>query len=130
MNGLGSCNQQVYSATDQLSADDAVDYIGSNDLENDGDTTLLSDTSTLQGDSNRLVYTDKCAELECTVESLKNKLVSKEKELTDLQLKQWSSDYLNGQLRSTICRLERQVNQLEKENSRLKTVMVTNRVNI
>lgn len=105
-----------------LSTDQQAAY----DLDNDtdADTTILSDTSTIQGDSNGVNYENKCAELENTVESLKNKLIGKEKELTDLQLKQWSSDYLISQLKSTNSRLEREVAQL-------KSVIVTNnRVNL
>lgn len=71
-----------------------------------------------------MVYINKCNELERTVESLKNKLITKEKELTELQLKQWSSDYLIEQLKSTI-------SKLEKENAQIKAVMVkVNRVNL
>lgn len=76
----------------------------------------MSDTSTLNGDSNNIIYVNKCSELERTIESLKNKIITKEKELTDLQLKQWSSDYLTEQLKS-------KVNKLEKENAQLKAVI-------
>lgn len=98
--------------------------MSTNDIGNDADTSVVSDTSTIQGDPTGAAYTNKCGELECTVESLKNKLIGKEKELTELQLKQWSSDYLIGQLKTTI-------NRLEKENAQLRSVMVTNnKVNI
>lgn len=87
--------------------------------DNDGDVTIVSDTSTLHGgdSTNNTAYVNKCAELERTVESLKNKLISKEKELTELQLKQWSSDYLIDQLKSTISRLE-------KDNAQMKATIV------
>lgn len=84
------------------------------DNDDDCDTTLLSDTSTLHGDSSQSAIGNKCAELERTIESLKDKLIGKEKELTDLQLKQWSSDYLIDQLKSTISRLEKENAQLKK----------------
>lgn len=90
----------------------------------DGNTTLLSDSSTLHGDSTNIIYVNKCAELERTVESLKEKLISKEKELTEFQLKQWSSDYLIGQLKSSI-------SKLEKENAQLRSVVGRyNKVNL
>lgn len=90
------------------------------DITIDGDTTIISDTSTIRGDSvdnsSAAVYQDRCAQLERTVESLKNKIISKEKELTDMQLKLWSSDYQTDQLKATISRLE-------KENAQLKSLM-------
>lgn len=98
--------------------------MSSNDVGNDADISVVSDTSTIQGDTIGAAYGNKCGELECTVESLKNKLLAKEKDLTELQLKQWSSDYLIRQLKATI-------NRLEKENAQLRSVMVTNnKVNI
>lgn len=89
----------------------------SNGFDMDTDATIISDSSTIHGDSTSMLYINKCSELERTVGSLKNKLITKEKELTDLQLKQWSSDYLIEQLKSTI-------SKLEKENAQLKSVMV------
>lgn len=88
-----------------------------NGYELDLDTTVISDGSTILGNSYNLNYVDKCSSLERTVESLKNKLLAKEKDLTDLQLKQWSSDYLIDQLKAT-------VNRLEKENAQLKSVVM------
>lgn len=88
------------------------------------DTTITSDASTIRPDSNtKVVQNDKCLQLESVIDSLKrklaireNELMAKEKELTDLQLKQWSSDYLNDQLKSTI-------GKLEKENAQLKAMV-------
>lgn len=83
------------------------------------DSTLVSETSTLQGESTGIdFYMNKCAELERTVSALKAKLVSKEKELTDLQLSQLHNDY-------TIDKLKSQANKLEKENRQLKVMMKT-----
>lgn len=91
----------------------------------DLNSTILSDTSTLRGDPDTtVIHSDKYAELENIIEGLKRKLtikdkelISKEKELTDLQLKQWSSDYLNDQLKTSI-------GKLEKENAQLKAIVV------
>ena len=88
--------------------------------EHDGDTTLLSETSTIRGDMNGTAfYINKCSELERTVTTLKNKLISKEKELTDLQLSQLHNDY-------TIDKLKSQVSKLEKENAHLKGLLYNN----
>lgn len=99
----------------------------SDDATIDGDTTIISDTSTIRGDSSdhgpSAIYMDKCAQLERTVESLKNKLINKEKELTDLQLKLWSSDYQTDQLKVTISRLE-------KENAQLKSAVLKSGIRI
>lgn len=84
--------------------------------DNDADATLLSETSTIQGDTGISYYANKCDELERTVNTLKNKLISKEKELTDLQLNQLNNDY-------TIEKLKKQVNKLERENAQLKTLI-------
>lgn len=120
LNGINVCDRE---AGTNLNNNDLKDY-ATNCFDNDNDTTILSDTSTLNGDSNNIVYINKCAELERTIESLKNRLLTKEKELTDLQLKQWSSDYLAEQLKTNI-------SKLEKENAQLKAVMANyNRVNL
>lgn len=103
--------------------DRQTDYSTANDLDKDADITILSDTSTIRGDSGSSIYGNKCAELERTVESLKEKLITKEKELTEMQLKQWSSDYLIDQLKSTISRLE-------KENAQMKALVKVNRNNL
>lgn len=87
---------------------------------NDADVTILSETSTIQGDTGISYYANKCAELERTVATLKNKLISKEKELTDLQLGQLNNDY-------TIERLKKQVNKLERENVQLKAMVANNK---
>lgn len=122
LNGLNGCDR---GAETNLVNNNTKDYSSTTYcLDNDNDNTILSDTSTLNGDSNNIVYINKCSELERTIESLKNRLISKEKELTDLQLKQWSSDYLTEQLKSTI-------SKLEKENAQLKAVMKNyDRVNL
>lgn len=122
LNGINVCDRDNGSNSTN---NDFKDYASaSNCFDNDNDTTILSDASTLMGDSNNIIYINKCAELERTIESLKNRLLSKEKELTDLQLKQWSSDYLTEQLRTTI-------SKLEKENAQLKAVMAKyDRVNL
>lgn len=91
-------------------------YGNLNGLSNDADATILSDTSTLQGETGVAYYANKCNELERTVTTLKNKLIGKEKELTDLQLAQLNNDY-------TIERLRKQVNKLERENAQLKTLV-------
>lgn len=119
-------HRPVSSETDRTSlSEDVTDYSTANDLENDTDTTLLCEnTSALRAEANSLADINKLAVLQRTVDSLRDKLISKEKELTDLQLKQWSSDYLIDQLRLTIARLER-------ENAQLKAVVVkSNRVNL
>ena len=127
INGMSDCDLQNSSETDRNSICNEItnDYNTATELDNDADTTILSETSTLHGDSNNLAYfMNKCAELERTVGSLKNKLITKEKELTDMQLKQWSSDYLTDQMKTTISRLE-------KENVHLKAVVVKySRVNL
>lgn len=87
--------------------------------DNEADVTLLSETSTLQGDTGIAYYANKCSELERTVTTLKNKLIGKEKELTDLQLIQLNNDY-------DIERLRKRVSILERENGQLKTI-VTNK---
>lgn len=86
-----------------------------NGLDIDLDSTILSDTSTINGDSNHINYVNKCAELASTIESLKSRLIAKEKELTDMQLKLWSSDFFIDSQKQTI-------NRLEKENAQLKMV--------
>lgn len=112
------CDEKLYLPIDRSikSLCDEPDYGVANGFDNEGDSTILSDTSTLHGDSSYVVYVNKCAELERTVESLKNKLIAKEKEMTELQLKQWSDDYLIGQLKTNIVKLE-------KENAQLKNVV-------
>lgn len=90
-------------------------------ISDEHDTTLVSNTSTLigiSGDTNTtLPSNNRCAELERLIEGLRLKLDAKDKELTDMQLKQWSTDYQNDQLKSTIGRLE-------KENAQLKAMIV------
>lgn len=119
-NGTSEGEQSNISEVGQNNPSENAKYIST--MDTDADTTIISDTSTLNGDNQGNF--SKCAELERTIESLKNKLLSKEKDLTDLQLKQWSSDYLIDQLRSTI-------GKLEKENAQLKAVIVRlNSVNL
>lgn len=93
--------------------------------DTDADTTIMSDTSTLQGDYNTLAYMNRCSELERIVETLKERIVFKEKEITEFKLEQINSEYLIGQLKKTIGRLER-------ENAQLRTQLMgqTNRVNL
>lgn len=118
LNGINGCETNLVN-------NNTKDYSSATYcLDNDNDNTIMSDTSTLNGDSNNIVYINKCSELERTIESLKNRLISKEKELTELQLKQWTSDYQTEHLKSTI-------SKLEKENAQLKAVMKNyNRVNL
>ena len=125
-NGNSSSNPPVTNGCNGNSTNPSeTNHYGTiNGLDMDTDATIISDTSTIHADSTSMLYINKCSELERTVESLKDKLLSKERELTDLQLKQLSSDYLIEQLRSNI-------NKLEKENAQLKSVMVkANRVNL
>lgn len=123
LNGMDSFEKQTPPDTsDKVSYSDYSHstYGNLNGLDNDADTTLLSETSTLQGDSTGVAaLTTKCSDLERTITTLKNKLISKEKELTDLQLSQWNKDY-------TIDRLKAQASKLEKENSQLKSMLVRN----
>lgn len=127
---LSSDRASVSTADDELTLDQKLaelHYDNSrlhdigDDTTLDGDTTIISDTSTIRGDSaadnTAALYQDKCAQLERTVESLKNKIISKEKELTDMQLKLWSSDYQTDQLKASISRLE-------KENAQLKATVL------
>lgn len=87
------------------------------------DTTLTSDTSTLHGDDTEtLTHKKRCAELELELTNLGNKLSTKDKELRELQLKMWSSDYLIDQLKSSISRLE-------KENAQLKAMVISSGAN-
>lgn len=115
LNSLESSDKTSYS--DESSGHNGLSGGNLNGLENDIDTTILSETSTLQGDATGAsFYMNKCAELERAVASLKNKLISREKELTDLQLSQLQNDY-------TIDKLKSQVNKLEKENGQLKSIL-------
>lgn len=121
-NGINSCDRQIglENTSDKLSfSDDSAGYGNLNGclVDNDADTTILSDTSTIQGDSATAAYANKCAELERMVTGLKNKLITKEKELTELQLSQLHTDY-------TIDRLRSQLSKLQKENAELKSVVM------
>jgi len=121
MNGPNNANQPTEMERNSL-YDDSANFNSTNGYDHDADVTIQSDTSTLRGDTSSLAY--RCGELERTVATLRNKLISKEKELTDLQLTQLSSDYLVDQLKSTICRLE-------KENAQYKAMIGrSNRVNL
>jgi hypothetical protein len=135
MNGINYCDRQnslespagiTTSKTldDKLSytVEDSSGYGIVNDLDNDPDTTIVSETSTIRGDNALNHYANKCTELEMTVTTLKNKLIAKEKELTELQLSQLNNDY-------TIDRLKKQVNKLERENAHLKTMVAKNSIN-
>lgn len=56
-------------------------------------------------------------ELRKIVDHLKSELEAKKKDINDLQLMKWKSEYMNYELRSTI-------NKLEKENAQLKAIVV------
>lgn len=134
MNGINYCDRQssLESSTGTPATTNQIDKLSLsldndsggygtnlNDLENDPDSTILSEASTIRGENGALFYTNKCAELERTIATLKNKLIAKEKELTELQLAQLNNDY-------TIERYRKQVNKLEKENAQLKTMVARN----
>jgi hypothetical protein len=114
-------NALTSTTIDKLSYSlDVSDGYGNlNDLENDPDTTVLSEASTIRGESGATFYANKCAELERTVATLKNMLNLKEKELTELQLTQLNNDY-------TIEHLRKQVNKLGRENAQLRTMVAKN----
>lgn len=124
LNGIDNCDRQIsLESSEKFSlSNESGGYRDLNGIDNDADTTILSETSTIQGDSSVVMYANKCAELERTVTSLKNKLITKEKELTDLQLSQLHNDY-------TIDRLKSQVSKLEKENAQLKALVIKNNQN-
>lgn len=104
----------AYSTEDELG--DGTTYGNLTELDlNDPDATIQSETSTIRGDNIAVVYANKCAEFERTVTSLKNKLIAKEKELTELQLAQLNNDY-------TIERLRERLGKLERENNQLRTL--------
>lgn len=131
LNGIDFCDRQdnlleqarVTAATVthvngklSCSTEDPCGYGDTNNvLDNEHDVTILSETSTIQGDGGSAFYANKCTELERTIATLMNKLIVKEKELTELQLTQLNNDY-------TIERLKKQVNKLERENAQLKTM--------
>lgn len=121
LNGINNCDRpnSLETASDDknsYASDESTGYGNLNGLSNDADVTILSEASTLQGETGVAFYANKCGELERTVTTLKDKLISKEKELTDLQLNQLNNDY-------TIERLRKQVNKLERENAQLKTMV-------
>lgn len=119
MNGAGG--QQLSLLLEQLDKNSSLFSDGrladNNNDDDDPDTTILSETSTIQGDSSSTMFANKVAELERTVVSLKNKLLAKEKELTELQLDQLHSAY-------TIDKLKSQNNKLERENTQLKSMLI------
>lgn len=118
LNGINDCDRQIsFVSADKISLSD-----NSAGLDNDADTTIISETSTIRGESSVHMYANKCAELERVVTSLKNKLIMKEKELTDLQLSQLHNDY-------TIDRLKSQVSKLERENAHLRSLVIKNNNN-
>jgi hypothetical protein len=131
LNGINYCDRQnslessagtTRQTIDKISFpinDPSGGYGNLNSIENDPDATILSESSTILGENSTSHLTNKCAELERMVATLKNKLITKEKELTELQLTQLNNDY-------TIERFKKQVNKLERENAQLKTMVAGN----
>lgn len=112
-NGLNNCDQLKSLETDRNSNDFGRSE-ANRSLDTEADTTIISNTSTLQGNSQSdFDYRSRCSELEQQVNYLRDKLLNKDKELTDLQLKLWSADYL-------IAKLKSDKGKLEKDNAQLK----------
>lgn len=143
---IGSCDNRVHESNvinrsesyktslfDDRSSNLSLDKASGTDTKmDDASTTIISDTSTIRGEDNiHPIHSDNYNALESEIDSLKQQLankekdlIAKEKELTDLQLKQWYTDHLNDQLKTTI-------GDLRKENAQLKAMVVrfNNQVN-